>query len=278
MCIRDRQSTWGIKNQMDSTLKLAFFGAGYVGATSALVMAAHHPTHHFVVLDTNEALLSQWNRGEPPFHEPSVSSLLASGLSSNVTFSSDANSVLPDIDIIFLCVNTPTDPVTGNLDTTNLEQAVETILSTFQSISMTKNVLIVEKSTVPVGTAAKLGKRISSFAFENPNNKDYFAMMSNPEFLAQGRAIACLTNPDRVVIGPTHDEPSRRGAAILARLYAKWVPEDKIITTDAFCSELGKLSANCFLAQRISSINAMSAICERVGADAFQSNYSPPHL
>ena len=221
------------------------------------VIAAHCPEIKVTVLDLSQPRIDAWNSSKLPIYEPGLEEVVLKCRGKNLFFSTDLTTAMEEADIIFVSVNTPTKEVgigAGKMaDLKYVELAARGIAN-----SVSKGKIVVEKSTVPVKTADILQTVLGT------NSKGLkFDILSNPEFLAEGTAIKDLYNPDRVLIGGQNPE----AVAALVSVYEHWVPRDKIITTNVWSSELSKLAANAFLAQRISSINAMSELCEATGAD-----------
>ncbi len=232
-------------------------GAGYVGGPTMAVIAKKCPDVSVHVVDISEERIAAWNSDQLPIYEPGLEAIVRSQRGRNLFFSTDVDSAIRNADIIFVSVNTPTKTYgLGKGRAANLSY-VELAARRIAELS-TGHKLIVEKSTIPVRTAETI-KRILA---HSPNGAT-FDVLSNPEFLAEGTAVEDLQDPDRILIGGE----SAAAVARLADIYASWVPRDKIVTTGLWSAELSKLTANAFLAQRISSINAVSALCERTGAD-----------
>jgi UDPglucose 6-dehydrogenase len=239
-------------------------GAGYVGGPTAAVIAKHCPEIGVVVADINAERVAAWQSGEPPIYEPGLKEVLAASLGRNLRFTADLESAIPEADVIFVSVNTPTKTFGRGAgkaaDLQYWEKTARTILQHAQG-----RTIVVEKSTLPVRTAEAMERILRT-----GNAGVRFDILSNPEFLAEGTAIADLERPDRVLIGGAETPEGRAAIQALAAVYAHWVPRDRILTTNVWSSELSKLAANAFLAQRVSSINAVSAICERTGADVLE--------
>ncbi len=237
-------------------------GAGYVGGPTMAMIAAKCPEYRVTCVDINEQRIKAWQSGEPPIYEPGLQQLVSQSLNRNLFFSTDVPAAIRQADIIFVSVNTPTkDFGEGAGQAANLYYWEKTAREIVAHSDRPK--IIVEKSTVPVRTADAMRRILNS------QNGDFgFEVLSNPEFLAEGTAIKDLEEPDRVLAGG--DNATENGRSALARLvdiYAHWVPREKILTTDIWSSEMSKLAANAFLAQRISSINSVAAIAEETGAD-----------
>ena len=209
------------------------------------------------VVDLNPARIDQWNSAELPVYEPGLDEIVREARGRNLRFSTEVDEAIAESNIIFIAVNTPTKSFgIGAGRAANLE-FIEKCARQIARCSKGHK-LIVEKSTLPVRTAEAVKRILSSSA-----NGATFDVLSNPEFLAEGTAVADMLNPDRVLIGGE----SREAVERLADVYGRWIPRDRILTTNLWSSELSKLAANAFLAQRVSSINAISALCEATGAD-----------
>lgn len=209
------------------------------------------------VVDINEQRIAQWNSDQLPVYEPGLDDIVKQCRGKNLTFTTEIDSAIKEADMVFISVNTPTKTFgVGAGRAANLE-FVEKCARRIAEVSEGHKI-VVEKSTLPVRTAEAV-KRILS----NASNGSTFDVLSNPEFLAEGTAIEDLLEPDRVLIGGERQESIQA----LVDVYAHWVPKDRILTTNLWSSELSKLTANAFLAQRVSSINAISALCEATEAD-----------
>lgn len=238
-------------------VKICCIGAGYVGGPTMAMIAKQCPDIEVHVVDLNQARIDQWNSDELPIYEPGLDEIVREARGRNLKFSTQVESAIREANIIFIAVNTPTKSFgIGAGRAANLE-FIEKCARQIAKCSKGHK-LVVEKSTLPVRTAEAV-KRILS----NSANGATFDVLSNPEFLAEGTAVQDLLNPDRVLIGGESLEAVER----LAQVYGRWIPRDRILTTNLWSSELSKLAANAFLAQRVSSINAISALCEATGAD-----------
>ena len=232
-------------------------GAGYVGGPTMAMIAKQCPHINVNVVDINEDRISQWNSDALPVYEPGLNTIVEECRDRNLTFSTNVNESIRTADMIFISVNTPTKTFgVGAGRAANLE-FVEKCARQIANVAEGHKI-VVEKSTLPVRTAEAVKTILS-----NCSNGASFDVLSNPEFLAEGTAIEDLLSPDRVLIGGEND------AAIqaLVDVYAHWVPRERLLTTNLWSSELSKLTANAFLAQRVSSINAISALCEATEAD-----------
>jgi len=214
------------------------------------------------VVDVNSNRIAAWNSAQLPVFEPGLEDVVLARRGKNLFFSTDVEGAIAEADIIFISVNTPTKTFGMGAGSASDLRFVESCARTIADVSKSPKI-VVEKSTMPVRTADVIREILSSC-----DSGVKFQVLSNPEFLAEGTAIADLENPDRVLIGG--DIASNEGRAAiktLAKVYARWVDPKKIIETNLWSSELSKLTANAFLAQRISSINSISAVCEATGAD-----------
>jgi len=236
-------------------------GAGYVGGPTMAVMAKHCPQHHFVVVDINEEKIAAWQSDQLPIYEPGLKEIVLSIRDKNLFFSTEINHHIAEADIIFVSVNTPTKTFgQGAGKAADLQYWEKTARQILENSTSPK--IVVEKSTLPVRTAEAMELILNS------NDKGlFFDVVSNPEFLAEGTAISDMENPDRVLIGGRETSSGQKAVQAIVDIYAQWVPRERIITTNLWSSELSKLVANAFLAQRISSINAISNLCEKTGAD-----------
>jgi UDPglucose 6-dehydrogenase len=225
------------------------------------IVASHCPQHRFVIVDINEARIAAWQSEKLPIYEPGLDEIVFKTRGKNLFFSTDVDKHIAEADIIFVSVNTPTKMFgQGAGKAADLQYWEKTARQILENSTTSK--IVVEKSTLPVRT----GEAMESIL--NSNGKGlHFDVLSNPEFLAEGTAVRDMENPDRVLIGGRETESGRKAIETLVDLYATWVPRERIITTNLWSSELSKLVANAFLAQRISSINSISALCEKTEAD-----------
>lgn len=242
---------------MASSTRICCIGAGYVGGPTMAMIAKQCPDIDVHVVDLNQARIDRWNSNELPVYEPGLDEVVREARGRNLTFSTNVKQAIEDANIIFIAVNTPTKSFgVGAGRAANLE-FIEKCARTIAEYSKGHKV-VVEKSTLPVRTAEAVKRILHSSAQDAT-----FDVLSNPEFLAEGTAVQDLLNPDRVLIGGESTEAVEK----LADVYGRWIPRDRILTTNLWSSELSKLTANAFLAQRVSSINAISALCEATGAD-----------
>uniref|UniRef100_A0A7N0RJD9 UDP-glucose 6-dehydrogenase n=1 Tax=Kalanchoe fedtschenkoi TaxID=63787 RepID=A0A7N0RJD9_KALFE len=249
-------------------VKICCIGAGYVGGPTMAVIALKCPNIEVAVVDISAPRIAAWNSDQLPIYEPGLDDVVKQCRGKNLFFSTEVEKHVCEADIVFVSVNTPTK--TRGLgagkaaDLTYWESAARMIADVSKS-----DKIVVEKSTVPVKTAEAIEKILTH------NSKGIkFQILSNPEFLAEGTAINDLFAPDRVLIGGRETPDGQKAMQALKEVYSHWVPEERILTTNLWSAELSKLAANAFLAQRISSVNAMSALCEATGADVFQVSYA----
>lgn len=243
--------------------KICCIGAGYVGGPTMAVIANECPQIKVVVVDQDEKKIKSWNNeslSELPIYEPGLKELIENTRNKNLYFSEDIDKAIEDSHMIFMAVNTPTKK-TGKgkgfaADLTNVEACAKRI-----AIKSKTNKIVIEKSTLPVRTAEKIKEVLKKF-----NKRNNFEVISNPEFLAEGTAIENLYKSDRVLIGGENTDSGKKAVNELVGIYKHWMPESKILKTSVWSSELAKLASNAMLAQRISSINSFSAICEKTGA------------
>jgi len=241
-------------------------GAGYVGGPTMSVIAEKCPHIKVNVVDTNKKRIDLWNSknlDNLPIYEPGLKSIIKKCRGKNLFFTVNTELEIKKADMIFISVNTPTKTKGLGAGQASDLKWVEVCARQVAQFG-TGHTIVVEKSTLPVKTAEVIKSILENSNSENTNNiKSTFDVLSNPEFLAEGSAINDLKKPDRVLIGGDNNE------AIMAlnNIYSHWVPKEKILHTNIWSSELAKLTANAFLAQRISSINSIAAICEVTGAD-----------
>ena len=236
-------------------------GAGYVGGPTMAVIASHCPQYRVVVVDINKEKISAWQSEQLPIYEPGLDEVVRHARGRNLFFSTDINQHIAEADIIFVSVNTPTKSFgQGAGKAADLQYWEKTARQILENSTTPK--IVVEKSTLPVRTAEAMEVILNS----NPKGL-HFDIISNPEFLAEGTAIRDMEEPDRVLIGGRETPSGQKAIQAIVDIYTNWVPRERIITTNLWSSELSKLVSNAFLAQRISSINAISALCEKTGAD-----------
>jgi UDPglucose 6-dehydrogenase len=239
-------------------------GAGYVGGPTMAVIAQKCPHIKVTVVDLNEARIAAWNDKDVnniPIYEPGLNEIVANTRGKNLFFSTDVDSAIEEADLIFISVNTPTKTYgTGKGMAADLKH-IELCARQIAKVAKTDKI-IVEKSTLPVRTAEALKSIL-----DNTGNGVQFQILSNPEFLAEGTAVTDLLSPDRVLIGGDITPAGQNAIEALIAVYANWVPRERILKTNVWSSELSKLVANAFLAQRVSSINAISELCEKTEAN-----------
>ena len=228
------------------------------------VIAQKCPHINVTVVDINKERIAAWNNDDLsslPVFEPGLDSIIKEARGRNLFFSSNVEESIDKADMIFISVNTPTKTYGKGKGMAADLKYIELCARQIASVSK-NNKIVVEKSTLPVRTASAI-KNI----LDNTGNGVQFQILSNPEFLAEGTAVNDLLMPDRVLIGGDNTKEGQKAVNQLVEIYSNWVPKNKILTTNVWSSELSKLTANAFLAQRVSSINAMSEICEKTGAD-----------
>jgi len=236
-------------------------GAGYVGGPTMAMIAHKCPQYKVTVVDINPDKIAGWNSDDLPIYEPGLCEIVKKTRGKNLFFDTDIGKGIRESEIIFVSVNTPTKTFgAGAGMAADLQYWEKTARQILQCSISSK--IIVEKSTLPVKTALAMERILSS-----SDNRIQFEVLSNPEFLAEGTAIRDLENPDRVLIGSSQTENGLKARDELVEIYENWIPKSKIITSNVWSSELSKLVANAFLAQRISSINSISDLCEKTDAD-----------
>ncbi len=245
---------------MKEIKKIACIGAGYVGGPTMSVIAQKNPSIQVTVVDLNQQRIDAWNNADLtqlPIYEPGLDAVVAEARGRNLFFSTDVENAIDEADMIFISVNTPTKNYgKGKGQAADLKY-IELCARQIAQVAKGDKI-VVEKSTLPVRTAAALKSILN-----DTGNGVNFDILSNPEFLAEGTAVADLHHPDRVLIGGESEEAIQA----LVQIYESWVPQERILTTNLWSSELSKLVANAFLAQRVSSINAISELCEVTGAN-----------
>ena len=242
-------------------------GAGYVGGPTMAVIAQKCPQINVTVVDINEKRIAAWNDkdlSKLPVYEPGLDKVVEQARGRNLFFSTAVDEAIDKADMIFISVNTPTKTYGKGKGMAADLKYIELCARQIARVSKSDKI-VVEKSTLPVRTASA----IKSILDNTGNGSDVkFQILSNPEFLAEGTAVEDLLAPDRVLVGgDTSTEEGKEAMEALVSVYANWVSRDHILTTNVWSSELSKLTANAFLAQRVSSINALSELCEKTGAD-----------
>ena len=244
-------------------------GAGYIGGPTMAVIAKMNPDRKVIVVDINQSRIDAWNSAdyELPIYEPSLEDVVREVRGKNLFFSTDIEGAVKKCDIIFVGVNTPTKMFGKGAGRASDLQYWE---ATARNIKKWANgpKIVVEKSTLPVRTAAAMEAILNSI---DGDSQHQFVVLSNPEFLAEGTAIKDLQNPDRVLVGGPQTDIGKKAIEEVVSIYEgahqDWVPREKILTTNVWSAELTKLAANAMLAQRVSSINAIAGLCEATGAD-----------
>ncbi len=236
-------------------------GAGYVGGPTMAMIAAKCPHIQVNVVDMNEKRIAAWNSEDLPVYEPGLTELVTSCRGKNLHFSTEVRQAIRNAQMIFVAVGTPTKTYGAGAgraaDLCYVEAAARMIAEESDGAK-----IIVEKSTIPVRTAEAMRTILSA-----NSQSGQFQVLSNPEFLAEGTAVEDMLDPDRILIGGEQTPEGLDAIESLVAVYANWIPRKKILTTNTWSSELSKLVANAFLAQRISSINSISALCEKTGAN-----------
>lgn len=237
-------------------------GAGYIGGPTMAVIAKMNPDRKVIVVDINAERIAAWNSPDfsLPIYEPGLVDVVKEVRGKNLFFSTDIESAVKECDIVFVGVNTPTKMFGRGKGRASDLQYWEATAREIKAWAQGDKIVI-EKSTLPVRTAAAMD------AILNDHAPHAFTVLSNPEFLAEGTAIKDLLEPDRVLIGGPQTPTGQAALQMAVDIYATWVPREKILTTNVWSAELTKLAANAFLAQRVSSINAIAGLCEATGAD-----------
>ncbi len=239
-------------------------GAGYVGGPTMAVIAQKCPDIKVTVVDINQKRIDAWNNKDVtkiPIYEPGLSEIVEQVRNKNLFFSTDVETAIDNAEIIFISVNTPTKTYGVGKGMASDLTYIELCARQIAKVAKT-NKIVVEKSTLPVRTASAIKDIL-----DHTGNGVSFQILSNPEFLAEGTAVEDLLNPDRVLIGGEESEEGKKAINTLVSVYKRWVPKERILTTNVWSSELSKLTANAYLAQRVSSINSLSELCEVTGAN-----------
>ena len=236
-------------------------GAGFVGGPTMAVIAQQCPEHRVVVVDVSAEKIAAWQSDELPIYEPGLDELVRSTRGRNLFFTTEIERSIAEADIIFVSVNTPTKTFGQGAGKAADLQYWEATARRIAECATTPKI-VVEKSTLPVRTAEAMERILSS------NDKGLeFDVISNPEFMAEGTAVRDMQHPDRVLVGGRPTPSGQRAVQKIVDIFAHWVPQERILTTNLWSAELAKLTANAFLAQRVSSINAIAGLCEMTGAD-----------
>lgn len=240
-------------------------GAGYVGGPTMAVIAKQCPSVKVTIVDINKARIEAWNSNDfdkLPVFEPGLADIVKETREKNLFFSTNVDKAIDDAEMVFISVNTPTKTYGKGKGMAADLKYIELCARQIARVAK-HDKIVVEKSTLPVRTASAIKSIL-----DNTGNGVNFQILSNPEFLAEGTAVQDLLSPDRVLIGgDTSTQKGKEAMQSLVNIYSNWIPKEQILTTNVWSSELSKLTANAFLAQRVSSINAMSEICEKTGAD-----------
>ncbi|OUM59289.1 hypothetical protein PIROE2DRAFT_21261 [Piromyces sp. E2] len=294
--------------KLKKLINICYIGAGYVGGTSGAVMAYKCPEDKVkvTICDTCESKINAWNSEKLPIFEPGLDEIVENSRGKNLFFTTDLENSIKNADIIFISVGTPTKNHgfgSGQAAELGYVESAARAIAKFSNSSK----VVVEKSTVPCKTAehiqtilnsnkakcckseenkefnslsrkssdSTINELLNDFSNINENEKSvHFEILSNPEFLAEGTAVNDILYPDRILIGGKDNEEAVEAQNLLKKVYSYWIPEDKIILINLWSAELSKLAANAMLAQRISSINALSLLCEKVGADIQEVSYA----
>lgn len=249
---------------MVNITKICCIGAGYVGGPTMAVIAKKCPHIQVTVVDLNEARIAAWNDPDVnniPIYEPGLSDVVAEARGRNLFFSTEVEKAIDEAQMIFISVNTPTKTYGAGKGQAADLKWIELCARQIATVAR-DNKIIVEKSTLPVRTASAIKDILT-----HTGNDVQFQILSNPEFLAEGTAVEDLDAPDRVLIGGDSTPEGKIAVQALVDIYANWIPRERILTTNVWSSELSKLTANAFLAQRVSSINSLTEICEQTEAD-----------
>ena len=239
-------------------------GAGYVGGPTMAVIAQKCPEIKVTVVDINPDRIAAWNDSDTsklPIYEPGLAEVVQEARGRNLFFSTEVEKGIDEAEMVFISVNTPTKTYGKGKGMAADLKYVELCARQIAKVAQ-EDKIVVEKSTLPVRTASAIRSIL-----DNTGNNVKFQVLSNPEFLAEGTAITDLLNADRVLIGGETSPEGQEAMNALVAVYANWIPREQILTTNVWSSELSKLTANAFLAQRVSSINALSELCEKTGAD-----------
>ncbi|VXC03746.1 nucleotide sugar dehydrogenase [Maribacter litoralis] len=239
-------------------------GAGYVGGPTMSVIASQCPEIKVTVVDINQDRIDNWNDenlDNLPIYEPGLKEIVAQARNKNLFFSTEVDKAIDEAQIIFISVNTPTKTYGKGKGQAADLKFVELCARNIAKVAKDDKI-VVEKSTLPVRTASAIKSIL-----QHTGNKVNFEILSNPEFLAEGTAIEDLLNADRVLIGGDDTPSGQEAKDTLSAVYEHWLPKERILQTNVWSSELSKLVANAFLAQRVSSINTISALCEKTDAN-----------
>ncbi|WPV00236.1 UDP-glucose 6-dehydrogenase [Mucilaginibacter sp. cycad4] len=249
---------------MKNITKICCIGAGYVGGPTMAVIAKKCPHIKVTVVDLNVQRIDAWNDPDVaniPVYEPGLGEVVAEARGRNLFFSTDVETAIDEAEMIFISVNTPTKTYGAGKGQAADLKWIELCARQIARVAK-DNKIIVEKSTLPVRTASAIKDILT-----HTGNGSQFQILSNPEFLAEGTAMEDLDAPDRVLIGGDSTPEGQNAVQALVDVYANWIPKERILTTNVWSSELSKLTANAFLAQRVSSINSLTELCEKTEAN-----------
>lgn len=249
---------------MNRVNKICCIGAGYVGGPTMAVIAKNCPNIKVTVVDINQKRIDQWNADDLdtlPIYEPGLKEIIAKTRDKNLFFSTDVDKAIEEAEMIFISVNTPTKTYGKGKGQASDLKYIELCARNIAKVAKTDKI-VVEKSTLPVRTAEAIKSIL-----DNTGKGVKFEILSNPEFLAEGTAVEDLLSADRVLIGGQETPSGQEAKDTLSWVYEHWLPKERILQTNVWSSELSKLVANAFLAQRVSSINSISALCEKTDAN-----------
>ena len=249
---------------MQKITKICCIGAGYVGGPTMSVIANKCPHIQVTVVDINQERIDQWNTSDLdllPIYEPGLKEIVSESRGKNLFFSTEVDRAIDEAQMIFISVNTPTKTYGKGKGQAADLKFVELCARNIAKVAKTDKI-VVEKSTLPVRTAQAIQNIL-----DNTGEGVHFEILSNPEFLAEGTAIDDLIHADRVLIGGNDTPSGKEAKDALSAIYENWLPKERILQTNIWSSELSKLVANAFLAQRVSSINSISALCEKTDAN-----------
>ena len=261
---KQTDNTTTVVDNPNKITSICCIGAGYVGGPTMAVMAQKNPDIKITVVDLNAQRIADWNNDDLtklPIFEPGLDQVVKEARGRNLFFSTNVEDAIDQAQMIFISVNTPTKTYGAGKGMAADLKYIELCARQIAKVATT-NKIVVEKSTLPVKTAHAIKSILN-----HTGNGVKFQILSNPEFLAEGTAITDLTHPDRVLIGGDQTPEGKQAIQALVDVYATWVPKAQILTTNIWSSELSKLVANAFLAQRVSSINAISELCEATQAN-----------
>lgn len=249
---------------MKKITKICCIGAGYVGGPTMSVIAKKCPDIKVTVVDINAERIARWNDTDLdklPVYEPGLAEIVGETRGKNLFFSTEVDQAIDEAELIFISVNTPTKTYGKGKGQAADLKFIELCARNIAKVAKTDKI-VVEKSTLPVRTAQAIKSIL-----DNTGNGVHFEILSNPEFLAEGTAVEDLLHADRVLIGGDETPSGQEAKNALSAIYERWLPKERVLQTNVWSSELSKLVANAFLAQRVSSINSISALCEKTDAN-----------